>query len=133
VAEPSNVEPAREVLIARHSQWVALYNANLDRRVDLQKSDKQLQRELEAWEDSHSRSISMKSKDRPVENSADWERRHDADYKKLIEQARRSKALPLASDSGVNRLPITESPLKLKPIEEQANVEIILVDGSEEE
>ncbi|EJD06122.1 uncharacterized protein FOMMEDRAFT_166391 [Fomitiporia mediterranea MF3/22] len=75
---------SREQLIARHTQFVLLFNANLDRAEHLRKSTAELRRELKKWEDS------QEVKKTSIDDAQTYIKTRNAEFKKHIEAARAS-------------------------------------------
>ncbi|KAL4065277.1 hypothetical protein J3A83DRAFT_4166584 [Scleroderma citrinum] len=74
----------RSVWIPRHQRWVMMNNANLDKSEGNRKSLAELRSELKRWEEER---IGPK---RIVEDTAAHEAAYHEDFKRLVEQARRS-------------------------------------------
>ncbi|KAI6110124.1 hypothetical protein F5141DRAFT_828355 [Pisolithus sp. B1] len=105
----------RNTWIARHQRWVMMYNANLDKSEGKRKGLAELRIELRKWEED--RKVSK----RVVEDVIAHETVYRADFKRLVEEARRTRATP-AMDS-----------LSCAPQGLQDNYNQAIVDDSEED
>ncbi|KAI6007833.1 hypothetical protein EDC04DRAFT_2582702 [Pisolithus marmoratus] len=105
----------RNTWIARHQRWVMMYNANLDKSEGNRKGLIELRNELKKWEED--RKISKKI----VEDVVAHETAYRADFKRLVEEARRTRMTP-ATDS-----------LSYVPQGPQDNYNHAIVDDSEED
>ncbi|KAL5533382.1 RAD18 [Sanghuangporus sanghuang] len=84
---------AREQLIARHTQFVLLYNSNLDRTERLRKSLSELRNELKGWEDN------LELKKVSVDDPQTYMKDRSAEFKKHIEAAKASNLTKKGKDS----------------------------------
>lgn len=105
----------RSAWIARHQRWVMIYNANLDKSEGNRKGLAELRIELRKWEED--RKVSKKI----VEDVVAHETAYRADFKRLVEEARRTRPTP-ATDS-----------LSYAPQGPQDNHNQATVDDSEED
>ncbi|KAG7086504.1 hypothetical protein E1B28_002457 [Marasmius oreades] len=85
----------RNTLIARHQQWVILYNANLDKSETLRKHVDALRRDLQQWEAQQK----GKSK-RDIGDPATYERQNRSEFAKLVAAARPKKPESSISSNG---------------------------------
>lgn len=101
--------------IARHQRWVMMYNANLDKSEGNRKGLAELRNQLKRWEED--RKISK----RIVEDVIAHKTAYRADFQRLVEEARRTRAIPVT-----NSLPhALQGP--------QDNCKQTIVDDSEED
>ncbi|KAL5490559.1 RAD18 [Sanghuangporus weigelae] len=91
---------SREQLIARHTQFVLLYNSNLDRSERLRRSLTELRNELKRWEDN------LEVKKVSVDDTQTYMKNRSAEFKKHIEAAKASSLVKKGKDSS---LPSTSS------------------------
>ncbi|KAF4578471.1 E3 ubiquitin-protein ligase rad18 [Pleurotus pulmonarius] len=91
----------KAALVARHRQWVMMYNANLDKSEKNRKSLKELRKELKAWEDG------SKSKKVVVEDTVAHERKYRSEFTDLVEKAKASSSAHKAPS-----VPISSPPLE---------------------
>ena len=81
----------RALLQRRHSEWVALWNANCDSKKP--RSERALLRELDAWERSQGGNA-KRNKDDFMDKDFDgggWAQKNKADFDDLVQQARESR------------------------------------------
>ncbi|KAA1471369.1 hypothetical protein DENSPDRAFT_819534 [Dentipellis sp. KUC8613] len=76
----------RNTLIARHTRWVSIYNANIDRSPAHRKGIAELKLDLKRWEEER-RSATKKS---AVKDPAEHQRIHRSEFSQLVAQARES-------------------------------------------
>ncbi|KAL0947506.1 hypothetical protein HGRIS_013606 [Hohenbuehelia grisea] len=121
----------RNTWIARHEQWVMLYNANLDKSIKHRRSIEQIRTDLRKWEDAR------KTKKVTIEDVEAYEKQHKSEFARLIEVARPKKVPPppppLKSELSSATLPSSphtkaSSPLPSSPIDDGS-----IVPDSEEE
>ncbi|KAL0577372.1 E3 ubiquitin-protein ligase rad18 [Marasmius crinis-equi] len=83
----------RNALVARHQQWVILYNANLDKSEKLRKSLESLRRDLQHWE------MQQKNKSKhEIRDTAEYQRHNQAEFARLVAAARPKQAEPAAAN-----------------------------------
>jgi len=82
----------KDELIARHERWIAIFNANLDRANP--KTIGELKMQLKEVEADANR-LAPQS----VEDDEEWTKRNHAQFKSLIEAARRKKRAQVAASS----------------------------------
>ncbi|KAK7049404.1 E3 ubiquitin-protein ligase rad18 [Paramarasmius palmivorus] len=80
----------RNTMIARHSQWVTLFNANLDKSEKFRKSIEGLKKDLLQWEAQQQKS---KAK-RDIEDPAEYHKQQKSEFDRLVEAARPKKTIP---------------------------------------
>ncbi|KAI9827267.1 MAG: E3 ubiquitin-protein ligase rad18 [Thelocarpon impressellum] len=83
----------KPLLEKRHTEWVAVWNANCDAPAARRRSRKELLQEMEAWERSFgeggkgaANGVMKKDFDGPA-----WAKRHGGDFGRLVEEARRAR------------------------------------------
>ncbi|KAH7927065.1 hypothetical protein BV22DRAFT_1032192 [Leucogyrophana mollusca] len=75
----------RKTWIARHQRWVMIYNANLDKSEVNQKSVQDLRAELRKWEEDR------RGRKNVIDDPVVYAAQHHSEFKRLIEEARKSK------------------------------------------
>ncbi|PAV23316.1 dna repair [Pyrrhoderma noxium] len=132
---------SREQLIARHSQFVLLFNANLDRSAQTRKSLKELRKEIQKWEEA----IYMKKT--IVDDAGEYMRTNRLDFKRQIESIKtrtsadpnRAKSIDnrnAANDTKVSGLPGTSNHyegIDLDPPEDAHEREVLVIADSQDE
>ncbi|KAG9225930.1 hypothetical protein CCMSSC00406_0006448 [Pleurotus cornucopiae] len=91
----------KAALVARHRQWVMMYNANLDKSEKNRKPLKELRKELKTWEDG------SKSKKVVVEDTVAHEKKYRSEFTDLVEKAKASSSARKAPS-----VPISSPPLE---------------------
>lgn len=91
----------RSAWILRHRRWVMMNNANLDKSERNRKSLAELRSELKRWEEER---IGPK---RVIEDTAAHEAAYHDDFKRLVEQARRTRIAKVPGPQAVESSPRT--------------------------
>ncbi|KAG8906832.1 E3 ubiquitin-protein ligase rad18 [Tulasnella sp. 403] len=108
---------SRSKLQARHERWVVIFNANLDQSPEHQRSLSALRTQLQIWEQGRERDEKERTKAQEKVGAngsiaADYEVKHQAQFKSLVEQARASKprtVLPaLPTEPDITRDPVED-------------------------
>ncbi|KAH7889980.1 hypothetical protein F5I97DRAFT_1849069 [Phlebopus sp. FC_14] len=86
ISQKLPVSGDRNAWITRHQRWVMIFNANLDKAVERRKGPSALRLDLKKWEED------KKGQKYVIEDVVAHEVVHKDDFKKLVEQARRSRA-----------------------------------------
>ncbi|KAK1219853.1 E3 ubiquitin-protein ligase rad18 [Marasmius sp. AFHP31] len=83
----------RNTLIARHQQWVILYNANLDKSEKLRKSLDALRRDLTHWETQQKNRLK-----REIGDPEEYQRQNQSEFARLVAAARPKQPVSTTAD-----------------------------------
>ncbi|KAF5373090.1 hypothetical protein D9758_001564 [Tetrapyrgos nigripes] len=113
----------RNTLIARHQQWVILYNSNRDKSPQLRKNIDALRQELKQWESR------QKGKNKvEISNTTAYQKQQKSEFDRLVAAAKPKKPGSSSSSSS----PVPTQRRSVDPLPENDHDDTIILDSEEE-